>query len=510
MAQSRGGLQAAAARVPVWPFALFVLVALALWIGSSAYTNTALVPDVTEQFIWSKSLEWGYYKHPPLTTWIFAAVIASVGTHIWVPGLLSGICLAGTGWLTWAIAGRIVGRRAAFYCLLLWSLQQPFSLRAYIYNHNVPLVLFSALTVWAVIEATLRPARTWPWIFAGIAGGLAMMTKYQAAVPIIGTVWALWRSGALGQPAVRRGLGIAAAAGAALCVPHVVWLFLNDAPSLHYVAATRIESFGPADRLGGLVKFTVLQLRTIWMALLCGLLWFALARRSRGPALMDDTGAMDAASQRAWVEGLVLLPLAVVCSIALLGGMRLQGQWGMQTLQFVSIALVAWAMPRWRWPALRKALPLALALHVAGVALVTVEGLKEARSTELTGHVIQFGQGQVIADAIDRDWSRSTSCPLRYVVGDAHLAGLVAAYSPEHPSVLEDGEYWKNPWITPIQMRQAGSVYIAASADLLPPSAIHTPEMTLPALVWRREMNLVWGIVPPRGDCSVSQARAGP
>ena len=140
-----------ASSAPVWPFAIFVVVALALWIGSAAYTNTALFPDVTEQFIWSKSLEWGYYKHPPLTTWIFAAVIGSIGSHIWVPGLLSGFCLAATGWLTWAIAGRVLGRRAAFYCLLLWSLQQPFSLRAYIYNHNVPLVLFSALTVWTLV-----------------------------------------------------------------------------------------------------------------------------------------------------------------------------------------------------------------------------------------------------------------------------------------------------------------------------------------------------------------------
>jgi hypothetical protein len=206
----------------------------------------------------------------------------------------------------------------------------------------------------------------------------------------------------------------------------------------------------------------------------------------------------------------VVLPLVIVFAIALLGGMRLQGQWGMQTLQFASIAMVAWAMPRWRWPSLRKALPVALAIHVVGAGLVTLEGLNMAKSTDLSGHVIQFGRGQMIADAITQDWARNTSCPLMYVVGDAHLAGLVAAYSPAHPSVLEDGEFWKDPWITPEKIKRAGSVVIAASAEQLPAAAVHTSSMVLPALVWRREMNLVWGIVPPEVDCNSSQAQAGP
>ncbi|WP_161974409.1 glycosyltransferase family 39 protein [Piscinibacter terrae] len=485
-----------------WLFALFVVTALALWIGSSAYTNTALFPDVTEQFIWSKSLEWGYYKHPPLTTWLFAGATAVFGLNTWVPGVLSGACLAVTGLLTWLIAARVLGRRAAFYCLLLWSLQQQFSLRAYMYNHNVPLLMCVALSVWALLEACARPERTRGWVLVGVAVGLAMMSKYQAAIPLTGALWALWRTGQLARPEVRRGLLWALGAAFIVCLPHLVWLQTSHGLPFQY-ASKHLEHHDLPARLSNASKFAVLQLRTVWVAILCGLLWAAVAWRSRSPVAHDvsDRPGMDARARRAWIQGLVLLPLAAVLCTAVIGGAHLQGQWGVQTLQFASLALVAWFTARWRFPSLGTALGIAFALHVLGVALVTVEGVKQSKGTALTGHVIQFGQGQVIADSISRDWHRVTGCPLRYVVGDAHLAGLVSAYSPEHPSALEDGEFWKNPWITPEKLSAAGSVIIATRADLLPANAIHTPEMVLPAVVWRREMALVWGIVPPTEAC---------
>lgn len=485
-----------------WLFALFVVTSLTLWIGSSAYTNTALFPDVTEQFIWSKSLEWGYYKHPPLTTWLFAGATSVFGLNTWVPGLLSGACLAATGLLTWLIAARVLGRRAAFYCLLLWSLQQQFSLRAYMYNHNVPLVMCVALSVWAMLEACARPARKRAWVLVGAAAGLAMMSKYQAAIPLMGALWAMWRSGELAKAEVRRGLLWALGVVFIVCLPHLAWLEGNQGLPFQY-ASKHIEHHDLAARLANAGKFAVLQLRTIWVALLCGLLWAAVAWRSRSMAEEDlaDSSTMDARGRRAWTQGLVILPLLAVLATAVIGGAHLQGQWGMQTLQFASLALVGWFTARWRWPSLALALAVAFALHMVGVVFVTLEGVKQSKGTALTGHVIQFGQGQVIADSISRDWHRITGCPLRYVVGDAHLAGLVSAYSPEHPSALEDGEFWKNPWITPQKLSAAGSVIIATRTDLLPANAIHTPDMVLPAVVWRREMALVWGIVPPTEAC---------
>ena len=501
---------------PFWFIALFVVAAQCLWIGGSAITNTALFPDTAEQFIWSQSLEWGYYKHPPLTTWLFAGALALFGPHPWVAGLLSGACLAATGLVTWAIAKQLLGRRAAFLCVLLWSLQQPFSLRAYLYNHNVPLVLCVALCVWAMLSALRQPMRTRGWLLVGAAAGLSMLVKYQALLPMLGMAWALWRSGALS----RRGVvvGLLQAAGVALLVflPHGIWLVAKGAPTLAYVAEA-VESLTVAARTHMLSAFVVLQLRTLLPALLCAGLWVAAARWSaRRASVASSTSSADetvreglpAREQRAWIEGLVLVPIVLVLVASAFGGMHLQGQWGMQSLQFASVGMVALLGARGLRLPTAWAVATAATVHVVGAALVVYLGLLHARAPESETHALQYGKAQVITDAILADWRKTTPCPLGVIVGDSHLAGLVSAYSGTHPPVLEGGDFRKSPWIDAQKMREAGSVHIVVTADQLPPGAIHDDSMTLPAIVWRRQMALMWGIVPPTISCPATKPGA--
>ena len=498
---------------PFWFIALFVVAAQCVWVGGSAITNTALFPDSAEQFIWSQSLEWGYYKHPPLTTWLFAGALYVFGPHPWVAGFLSGACLAATGLLTWAIAARLLGPRLALFSVLLWSLQQPFSVRAYLYNHNVPLVLCVALCAWAVLAASQRPQRARLWALAGLAAGLGLLVKYQALLPLLGLIWALWRSGAFARPGVVRGLAGAIVIALLVCAPHLAWLITHHAPTLDYVSEA-VETLTLGARTHQLTAFMVLQLRTLLPALLCAGLWVAMSRwaTTRTPqaarcAAVDDNGLLGR-ERRAWLEGLVVVPITLVLAASAFGGMHLQGQWGMQSLQFAALGVVALLATRLSHLTPRAGVGIAAAVHAVGAGLVVHLGLLHARAPEDATHSLQYGKAQVITDAILADWRKITPCPLGYIVGDSHLAGLVSAYSGTHPPVLEAGDPRKSPWIDAEKMRRAGSVHIAVSVDLLPPGAIHHPDMTLPPIVWRRPMALVWGIVPPATACPPSAPSA--
>ena len=499
---------APASRAPsAWLVAAFLIAAQALWVGASEITNTALFPDAAEQFVWSKSIEWGYYKHPPLTTWLFAGAIWLFGPHPWVAGALSGTCLAATGLVTWAVARQLVGARLAFFAVLLWSLQQTFSLRAHLYNHNIPLVLVMACGVWAVITAARQPERLRWWALTGLAAGLAMLVKYQALLPMIGVVWALWRSGTLARPGAVAGVSTAILVAALVFAPHAVWLATHDAAPLQYAANT-IESLTAGVRLHQVLAFIVLQLRTLMPALLCAGLWLAVARWLLKPAaavpesmLARTDHGLPANERRAWLEGLIAVPVLLVVAACGLGGVHLQGQWGMQSLQFAAIGIAAWGSKRTARLPYAWAIGVAMAMHLIGLAVVIPLGLKQSRSTEESNHSLQYGRAQLITDSILADWRKQTHCPLRYVVGDSHLAGLVSAYSGQHPFVLEGGDIRKSPWIDLEDMRKSGSVHITVTAEQLPAGAIHRPDMTLPPIVWRRPMALIWGIVPPAVDC---------
>ena len=490
-----------------WLVAGFLIAMQILWVGASEVTNTALFPDAAEQFIWSKSLEWGYYKHPPLTTWLFAAAIRLLGPHPWVAGALSGACLAATGLITWAVARRLIGPRQAFFAVLLWSLQQTFSLRAHLYNHNIPLVLTMAACAWAVITASQQPERLRWWALTGLAAGLAMLVKYQALLPMVGIAWALWRSGTLARRGALTGVATAVAVALLVFAPHAVWLATHDAPPLRYAANT-MESLTPGVRLHQVLAFTVLQLRTLMPALLCAGLWLAVSRRAVDPPAAppestraDADNGLPANERRAWLEGLIAVPLLLVVAACALGGVHLQGQWGMQSLQFASIGIAAWGGRRIARLSCDWGIGVAIAVHLIGVAVVIPLGLAHSRSTQESDHSLQYGRAQLITDSILDDWRKETNCPLRYVVGDSHLAGLVSAYSGQHPFVLEGGDVRKSPWINLEDMRKSGSVHISVTADQLPAGAIHRPDMTLPPIVWRRPMALVWGILPPTVGC---------
>ena len=112
---------------------LAVIVLWALW---AAHFNTAQFGDNVEQFNWAQSLELGYYKHPPLPSWLLGAVIRVFGPSIYWAYVLATVCLMGTLIFTWLIGRELVGDRIAAAACLLWGLNMTFSQRVQLYNHN--------------------------------------------------------------------------------------------------------------------------------------------------------------------------------------------------------------------------------------------------------------------------------------------------------------------------------------------------------------------------------------
>ena len=74
----------AAARLRAWAgrrvvldgggVALLMAVYGLVWVLLYALTTLSPPVDNVEQLVWLRSMEWGYFKHPPLPTWILGAV----------------------------------------------------------------------------------------------------------------------------------------------------------------------------------------------------------------------------------------------------------------------------------------------------------------------------------------------------------------------------------------------------------------------------------------------------
>jgi hypothetical protein len=114
--------------------------------------------------------------------------------------------------------------------------------------------------------------------------------------------------------------------------------------------------------------------------------------------------------------------------------------------------------------------------------------------------------GEAMGKVVTGEWRRQTNKPLFYVVGDTWMAGNMAFYSLDHPSILTDADPHLSPWIDMRTLRRYGAVIVWEGGNDLPedyrvqfPEALvqsaiqlpyHTNAKVSPAVIH-------WAIVPP-------------
>ncbi len=475
---------------------------VALWVTLAARGHTALHHDMAEQFVWAQQWQLGYPKHPPLPTWLFKLVLCVLPPVPATLYALSAVCIGLTGVFTYLAARTLLGARSALFVLMLWALQQPFSWRAWIYNHNTVLVMTVALTVWCAAVAARQRRLGW-WLAAGVGAGLAMSTKLQALVPLFGVVWALWRTGAFGNAHGRRGLVAALAMAAVVSAAPLWWMLTGHTNAMAYATHQLGSGQGEGDSVR-LVQFVVSELRMMWPSLVVLLAWVAWAVRQGKvhPLMAAAEGELNSVAKpaSAWVQGLLLLPLAFVLLMGLVGGAKLHAQWGVQTFQFLAFALVVWFEPFFKalpWP---KAASLFAGMQVLGLVLAAAPVSDKLHAPG----AVQGYPSAELAKRVSDDWARlAPGCPLRFVDAPFFEGGQLAAYVPGMPAVRDAGldERWQP--VRADDMAQAGSVVLRQDPAALPADAIHSHDMFLmPPLRVKGVNPVAWGIRLPLQPCA--------
>src|SRR6201988_1630767 len=179
-------------RTALWLVITFALVHAILWtrilIDLKAAQDVHM--DVAEAFAWGQKFQFGYGKHPPLSGWVAGLWFQVFPVTDWATYALA-MTVVGCGLvISWLIALRVVDRRRAFFVVVMLALYPIFNFKGFKYNPD----LLQLATLPPVVLAYLyafekRTAISGIWL--GLAGALALMTKY----------WVLTMIGALGLAA---------------------------------------------------------------------------------------------------------------------------------------------------------------------------------------------------------------------------------------------------------------------------------------------------------------------
>ena len=171
--------------------------------------------------LWSRSLAWGYFDHPPMVAaWIRASTTLFGDSEFGVRALNSAVLAALPALIAWIAWKLFKSVAVAALAALLW-ISMPLIAGAPIVTPDAPLVVFWTLGLAALVE--VWRGRAWGWLGVGLALGFALLSKFTAAFFGAGIVLAL-----VATPSLRRWFFspapyAAALLAAAIVSPFLVW-----------------------------------------------------------------------------------------------------------------------------------------------------------------------------------------------------------------------------------------------------------------------------------------------
>jgi len=336
-----------------------ILAACAFRLVFAAFTGLGI--DESYMVAASNHFAASYFDHPLASWWL------ELGSR-WLFGSASPIVVrlpfvvlsAVSSWLLYGLTTRLYGPRAGFWAVVAYSISPVFSLAFGCWvlpdgPLDAALLAFAyALTRALGLAATpVRPQPQWWWA-AGLFAGLAMLSKYNAALVLAGAALAVLSDGASRRELRRFTPWGAAFLALVLFSPAVLWNFAHHWQSFTFqggrATGLRLRPFAPLAIWGGEALFVLPWLWLPMAALLIGGL-------ARGPR-----------DRPAWLLCLsALLPVALFAIIGLWSSTKILYHWATPGYLMLLPLLGRWAAG-WR-AAWRNAIACLSALLLAGAAM---------------------------------------------------------------------------------------------------------------------------------------------
>jgi 4-amino-4-deoxy-L-arabinose transferase-like glycosyltransferase len=383
-----------------------------------------LAPDETYYWIWSQALAPGYLDHPPMVAlWIRAGTLLLGNTALGVRLLGPLSAALASCMLLDAARALFPGTRTGLIAVLLLNASLLLGVGTVIMTPDTPLLFFWTAAFWATARLAAGGSGVW-WLAAGVAGGLALDSKYTALLLWAGVgLWVLLVPSI--RPWLRRWQPWAACAiGLAVFAPVIDWNATHGWAGFAKQGG-RIDDWQPSRAIGFLAELLGGQIGLatplVWLLAMAGLVAaIRHAWRQRNPA---------------WslLLALSLPPILVFVQHAF--GDRVQGNWPAIIYPALTVAAGATAMrPRWWIAAATLGFAItALAYIQAATGLLPVPPGLDPIAMRLAGW-------NGLADQIAR---LRTSAGAAFVAADGYALTSELAWSMPGAAIIGIGERWR-------------------------------------------------------------------
>ncbi len=449
----------------------------AAWLSHFAGTSYGMHMDNAEQLVWVRSLEWGYFKHPPMVTWLLWPFVQILGLHGWITVLLGAVVTLSAIGIMVSIAYQAGGRDFAMIALLGSLCVSFYNSTLSYYNHNVVLMLWVALSALAMQRLLSERSLTW-WAVLGTVAGLGMLTKYSFAlvsIPVAFLIWkhALWRDGVH-----RRGFLLASLIAGVIVTPHLLWLIQHHFGPIDYAMNSSLAKHKNAMQRVHYAFFWSVD----WLFARCLIAFVLIGLAMRKLVKPTDEQRHQAlqSTEAKIARSIILLwgfvPFALMNLICLFAGSHLQRHWGTPFFVWtVPAVMLLLRLHRREAPNRQYWRYLGACFLILQIALMvwTYEKSPYGRFHESARSWRQFSV-DAVAKVLAADARAELGGPIRMLVGPEFICGAIAMELEEKPKVLIDGRPEISPWISHADLQSGGKVWIWKAGEA-PPGARPLP-----------------------------------
>lgn len=223
-----------------WRAVLLVTAALTVVRLAALFaTPLELYPDEAQYWMWSRTLDWGYFSKPPMIAWTIWSTTALGGdSEAWVR-LASPLFHAGTTLCVYAVGRSLYGPGAALAGAALYLLMPGVQLSSLVAATDAPLLMFIGLSLVAYVRLPGATGRRRRLLAAGFgaAVGLAFLSKYAAVYTLIAVALHLAVSKEARAAWTWASAFAALAAFLAVMAPNIAWNAAHGFATVQHTAA---------------------------------------------------------------------------------------------------------------------------------------------------------------------------------------------------------------------------------------------------------------------------------
>lgn len=429
-------------RLPAWLILYFVIWIVAPFILSASYPL-----DVPEGIYWGREWQWGYYKHPPFSSWVLYSFYYVFG-HIG-PYFLSQCTIVLSLWIAYLFGTELMSRQRAFIGALFLLAIFYYTWPSLEFNHNI-----AQMPVWLglayIFYLALKHNRLQYWLVLGLLAGIGMLIKYTVAVLLLSIlifsvlthyrrIWLSFKP------------WLALVIAIAIFSPNLYWLMQHDWISITYASARSAED---ANRNG---HFAALGYLATQLINHLPLLIILICTRTR----LSFKQPKKIMGQNDWfyLLWMGLFPTVMLVLVGLVFGVGLRDMWGMPMWGLSGLIVVA-MIPEQLWSQQKyTSLLKGISIWVAIVTLLMIIYISFGARIRHKPSRMDWPQTAMAHEA-DQQWQSLSSCQMDSITGSDWPVLLIASYSKFSPSVMISGKAVYSPWMSEQRLHQHGTLAI--------------------------------------------------